>query len=103
MFIPYRFVELNIQTKLICVCDCGHRFDTGKEKPARGGLNWLIRMVVHCLDYFDNPVVAADTLAAVARYIAAAAAVGIAVVEPAVAVVADCQYEQNLAWRHESQ
>ncbi|AUR86949.1 TMhelix containing protein [Vibrio phage 1.091.O._10N.286.52.B12] len=62
-------------------------------------------MVVHCLDYFDNPVAAADTLAVVARYIAvaAAAAVGIAVVEPAVVVVTDCQYGQNLAWRHEPQ
>ena len=53
------------------------------------------------MDYFDNPVAAADTPAVVERYIAVAA-VGIVAGLVAVVVV-DCQYAQNLTWRHESQ
>lgn len=113
--IPSRFVKVNIQTKSPCVCDCGHRFDAGKEKPARGGLDWLdIRKgyrksyTLGCYLHNQDMVLVADfaevgiaaalevvvaagiPAAVVAHYTVAAEAVGIVAVELVVAAV-DCQ------------
>ncbi|AUR92892.1 hypothetical protein NVP1178O_47 [Vibrio phage 1.178.O._10N.286.45.E12] len=104
--IPSRFVKVNIQTKSPCVCDCGHKFDAGKEKPVRvDGLDWLIRKVVHHPNRYSCrlAVAAGIPAAVVAHYAVVAEAVDIVAVELVVAVAADYQCVQNLTLHRESQ